>query len=137
MAETRALSEQLSLRGRLDRVDRSARGRGIIDYKTGAAPDLDVVQRGEAVQLPSYALLLEDVLRVEYLTMDAQRVASIAGLEGEVLERLKRDIHQRLVNVWQAAREGSPLPAWGDPATCERCDMDGVCRREAWSRQPY
>jgi ATP-dependent helicase/nuclease subunit B len=27
---------------------------------------------------------------------------------------------------------GTPLPAWGDEDTCRYCEMDGLCRKQAW-----
>ena len=49
----------LEVHGRLDRVDKSADGYAIIDYKTGLTPTKKSIVAGEQVQLPMYALLNE------------------------------------------------------------------------------
>jgi len=139
---------QLTLRGRLDRVDAGTDADsgapiiGIVDYKTGATPkDADVLN-GESIQLPFYALLAEDaggatVTQVEYLALDSARnatpVAKSKGiLEAEALDTLTQDIGARLNLLVDQITTGTPLPAWGDEMTCEYCQMSGICRREAW-----
>jgi len=121
-----------TLKGRLDRVDRGPDGCAIIDYKTGAIPKQADVDNGEEVQLPSYAMLLDSALqRVEYLKVD-QKVGSGPQLEGAALETLARATRERLVMVLTAIEQGAALPAWGDAATCRHCEMDGLCRQQAW-----
>jgi ATP-dependent helicase/nuclease subunit B len=122
------------LKGRLDRVDRTDDGgRAVLDYKTGNPPKQDAVDAGEAVQLPTYALLLEDVRRVEYLKLDAKgKVEPGAALEGEALETLTKEVAARLENDLNAIVEGQALPAWGDDQACRHCRMDVLCRRTTW-----
>lgn len=120
------------LKGRLDRIDRDADDRlAVIDYKTGAVPSAEQVDAGEAVQLISYAMLLDDVEQVEYLRLD-QQVRSLASIQGEALVTLRDAVRGRLIEVLTAMASGSPLPAWGDPETCGRCRMAGLCRRQTW-----
>jgi ATP-dependent helicase/nuclease subunit B len=121
------------LRGRLDRIDTGRAGQAVIDYKTGNPPPQDDVLDGEKVQLPCYALLAGATppARVEYLKLDGG-VTSGAQLEGEALARLAPAVGARLVQVLDAIERGAPLPAWGDPTACRYCDMDVVCRRQAW-----
>ena len=127
-----ALGNGRELKGRLDRIDRGAHGKAIIDYKTGNPPKQADVDSGEKVQLPSYALLTESPpARVEYLRLD-QKVATGAVLEGEALDSLGAAVRQRLVEVLCDIDNGAPLPAWGDSRTCEYCSMDGLCRRQTW-----
>ncbi len=129
----RTLATGQVLEGRLDRLDSGATGDAILDYKTGGIPKQDAVDSGEAVQLPSYALLAEHLpAQVEYVTVDGQ-VTSTRMLEGEALAQLTRDVQTRLVVLLEAIAAGTALPAWGDSTTCEHCDMDGLCRRQAWS----
>lgn len=128
----RPLTEHWQLRGRLDRVDRGAHGScAVIDYKTGAIPSAAEVQAGEAVQLVSYALLLDDVEQVEYLQLDKQ-IKSIARLEGEALAQLREDVGRRLLEMLEQISAGAALPAWGDQNICLRCPMAGLCRRQTW-----
>jgi ATP-dependent helicase/nuclease subunit B len=35
-----------------------------------------------------------------------------------------------------AIEAGDALPAWGDTGTCRYCEMDGLCRRQAWLVEP-
>jgi ATP-dependent helicase/nuclease subunit B len=126
------LDEQHTLKGRLDRIDTGHPGEAIIDYKTGTPPKQAEVDDGEKVQLPSYALLGDNFPeRVEYLKLDNQ-VISGASLEGEALAELAHAVKQRLVDVLQAIDTGTPLPAWGDAGTCRYCEMDALCRQQAW-----
>ena len=127
------LSPRLGLAGRLDRIDTHGDSLGIIDYKTGGVPDQDEVDQGEAVQLPSYALLAgESVRAVTYLKVDGEIDGRIR-LEGEKLCNLAEAVARRLETVIGAIDDGAALPAWGDARTCSYCEMDGICRRQAWS----
>lgn len=134
-AELRAeirLDKRRTLKGRLDRVDTGPSGESIIDYKTGTPPRQAEVDDGEKVQLPSYALLGDKFPeRVEYLKLD-KAVTGGAALEGTALAELAHAVRQRLVEVLQAIETGTPLPAWGDAATCRYCEMDALCRQQAW-----
>jgi ATP-dependent helicase/nuclease subunit B len=126
------LSSGQLLEGRLDRLDDSAGGQLIIDYKTGAAPDQDAVDCGEAVQLPSYALLLDDMPAcVQYVKLD-RKVSDGSTLSGPALSELSKQVRVRLETVLTQIEAGTPLPAWGDSQTCKYCEMDGLCRRQAW-----
>lgn len=123
-----------SIKGRLDRLDQSLDNKNyaIIDYKTGYTPTPAEVNNGEAVQLPFYALLLgEHIQRVEYLLVDKE-VKTKAMLEGEWLDELREQQQVRLTSIIEALHNGHELPAWGDEKTCGYCDMQGLCRRDAW-----
>jgi ATP-dependent helicase/nuclease subunit B len=123
-----------TLKGRLDRIDAAGGRLAIVDYKTGRSlPSQRDIDSGEAVQLPFYALLAEGpVARVEYLRLDEAPVRTAGALDGDELEVLRSAVAVRLERTQAAIASGQPLPAWGDPQTCRRCPMDGVCRREAW-----
>lgn len=130
--EIRALGAGLALKGRLDRIDRSADAFAILDYKTGATPRQTDVDTGEDVQLSSYALLIDAVIQVEYLKLDADKLHGSAQLQGARLESLAHAVGDRLIKTAEAIRSGAALPAWGDAQTCARCVLDGLCRRQAW-----
>ena len=128
----RTLAGGRTLEGRVDRVDNNADGRLIIDYKTGAAPDQAAVDSGEAVQLPSYALLLPELpAAVQYVKVDS-KVSDGSRLEGAALAELTGQVLARLEHVLGQIESGTPLPAWGDSNTCAHCEMDGLCRKQAW-----
>ncbi len=125
------------LTGRIDRIDSGKDGSLIIDYKTGTPPKQDEVDSGEAVQLPSYVLLEQSpTAAVAHVQLDRinNRPAVRTGsrLEGAELQDLASAVKIRLETVLAEITAGTPLPAWGDEATCRYCDMGGLCRREAW-----
>ncbi len=130
----RTLAPGLTLAGRLDRLDASAAGAAVIDYKTGTPPDQAEVDSGEAVQLPSYALLAPGVTQVGYLLLDDATVKTGALLEGEALAELTAAVRERLERLAAEIRAGRGLPAWGDARTCGYCEMDGLCRRPVWEQ---
>ena len=128
-----ALTPGISLKGRLDRVDRGVDGLGVLDSKTGTPPKQQVVDAGEAVQLPTYALLIEDSQRVEYLQLDKDQVKPGAALQGDELARLRDAVGERLLGLVARLRQGdSPMPAWGDEKACRHCAMAVLCRRGTW-----
>lgn len=126
---------RITLTGRIDRLDRGRDGYAIIDYKTGAVPARDPVERGEKIQLPFYALLLEpdDVAGAAFLALDEEGVREKTALDGETLVLLRDAIRERLLLLKRQLDAGAPLPAWGDMETCRICEMEGLCRRELWS----
>jgi ATP-dependent helicase/nuclease subunit B len=128
------LAAQLALKGRLDRVDRSASGAAVLDYKTGKPPAQAEVDTGEAVQLPTYALLLPEATRVEYLHLDRDKVSPGACLEGDALAQLRDAVGERLLRLVERVRTGTPMPAWGDEKACRHCAMAVLCRRGTWEQ---
>ncbi|WP_127476277.1 PD-(D/E)XK nuclease family protein [Sulfurivermis fontis] len=122
----------LTLKGRIDRLDRGPDGHGIVDYKTGTVPKDAEVHEGEAVQLPFYALLSDEAIaQAEYVALDGENVSARATLSAAELTALRDANAQRLRTLYEEIAAGRPLPAWGDSRTCRRCDMAGVCRRAA------
>jgi len=127
------------LNGVLDRIDASkddGTQMGIIDYKTGSTPTKIEINNGEAVQLPFYALLLDsDVKRVEYLAI-GEPLKTSGALEDDALSELMQAQSERLSTLFTQLQHGDAMPAWGDAKTCSYCDMDGICRRDAWQTDP-
>lgn len=134
---TVALDENLSLHGRIDRIEKRATGSalGLIDYKTGKPPRPDKVANGEDVQLLSYSLLLEHVSQVLYLGLDGRSgVDDKTLIEEETLVRLNAQVKQRLITAFRQLREQTEMRAFADAQTCRYCDAAGVCRRQVWER---
>lgn len=138
LCERNDLIDTITLRGRLDRIDHGIEGVAVVDYKTGRVATEDDVLQGEAVQLPFYALLAESdtrhVAQVEFLRMDEGKITSPVVLHGDALHQLREAIGQRIVTLFEQMRSGMPLPAWGDEKTCNRCNMEGLCRRQIWQQ---
>ncbi len=135
-AETR-LDEQVSLHGRLDRIDRhiDTGEVSIIDYKTGNAPRQDEVDCGENVQLASYSLLQAGTREVLYLSLDAKgdSVKTASSLSEDSLQQISEKVGARLKDMIEKLKHHHPMPAWGDEAVCQYCDFRGVCRKPHWS----
>ena len=132
-AQTRALSgTDVTLNGRIDRLDQKGTEWSIIDYKTGVTPDVSEVLAGEQIQLPFYRLLLDKtVTEALFLALDGG-VKEVARLDGVALSQLSQATQERLQELQQALHQGQALTAWGDEKTCRHCAMDGLCRKEMW-----
>lgn len=127
----------VTLRGRLDRVDRRETAAGaefaVLDYKTQSERALrDRIEvPGEDVQLPSYALLQGAVSETAFLSLDQEKPAPVAPkIEPADLAAQERE---RLIAVFGGVRAGSKLPAQGDDRTCAWCEMQGLCRKAYWA----
>jgi len=133
-------SKPLKLSGRLDRIDKGliddGDGLDVIDYKTGAISTNKDVETGEQVQLPFYHTLLQDdknqVSQVEYLEVKSDGVKTRAKLSGEKLESIAEESTNRLKEIFSQLHTEQGLPAWGDEKTCNRCNMQGICRKQMW-----
>ncbi|MEO8542685.1 MAG: PD-(D/E)XK nuclease family protein [Burkholderiaceae bacterium] len=125
----------LTLVGRIDRIDRAANGvRQVIDYKTESREKTNqrIRQPMEDSQLAFYAALLEDdTLEAMYLHIAESGPAKafvqpdIVSLRDQLVEAIRHDM------VRIAA--GAPLPALGVGAACDYCAARGLCRRDFWS----
>jgi len=127
----------ISITGRIDRLDRGTDEYRIVDYKTGAVSSRDLLLQGEEIQLPFYALLLdeENIAQALYLSIQDGKVTEKSVLDGETLAMLRTAVRKRLLLLKKLLDEETPLPAWGDAETCRLCDMEGLCRREMWTEQ--
>jgi ATP-dependent helicase/nuclease subunit B len=129
----RDFGERLRLKGRVDRVDRSAGALAVVDYKSGSPPARQDVLQGEAVQLSSYALLLPgDVAQLEYLQIGNAGVTASVCAAGDELDTLLAAVAQRLAGIDAALQQQAGLPAWGDDKVCAYCEFSGLCRRDTW-----
>lgn len=127
----------IELGGRLDRLDKNETGLSVIDYKTGKSASLSDIEQGEAVQLPFYALLAETELnkpvsQVSYLTLSS-KVKYGAQLSGDALDTISHQIGKRLTQIISDMSEGKKLTAWGDEDTCQYCNINRLCRKQAWN----
>lgn len=132
----RSLANGARLVGRVDRIDQHGDAVAVIDYKTGAVPKREAIERCEKIQLPFYALLAGDlgaVAAVSYLALDRTvREHSLNRDNG--LESVVAFLEERIGAVGLALNSGINLPAWADEGTCAYCDFSGVCRRGLWQR---
>ncbi len=130
---------ELTLTGRLDRIDHDGCRQALIDYKTGTPPRKDDVAQGEDIQLIHYALLAPQISEALYLHLDHSNrsepgIREAVRLDEDQLNPLRNAVEQRLNAIFHALRRGdSGLPAWSDENTCRHCPYPGLCRREQWA----
>jgi len=119
---------EITLHGRVDRVDTKADAHYVIDYKTGAASGLKKKLRNpaEAVQLPFYAWLCDAA--AAYLPINEAPVVPLE-LDGETdVDAISR----RLPDLLEALAAGAMLPAHGVDSVCQYCEARGLCRKGMW-----
>jgi ATP-dependent helicase/nuclease subunit B len=119
---------EITLHGRVDRVDQKGEARIVIDYKTGAASGLrkKLKDPGEAIQLPFYAWLAEAA--AAYLPINETPVAQIALDFDTDVDAISR----RLPELLEAIAAGAALRASGIDAVCQYCEARGLCRKGMW-----
>jgi len=119
---------EITLHGRVDRVDAKGDARYVIDYKTSAAQNLKNKLKApdEAVQLPFYAWLCEAA--AAYLPINEAPVAALE-LDGETDVAA---ISLRLPQLLEAIARHAALPAHGIDSVCKHCEARGLCRKGMW-----
>ena len=129
----------LELRGRIDRLDHGPEGqRQLLDYKTGSLQALQqkVKTPLEDTQLAFYAALLgqsdgaDEGLRATYLSLDDADAPR--EIEHPQVAQTVSVMLQGLAADWQRLRDGAPMPALGEGAVCQTCEVRGLCRRDHW-----
>tara|TARA_R110002049_G_scaffold73310_1_gene189544 strand:- start:1054 stop:3912 length:2859 start_codon:yes stop_codon:yes gene_type:complete len=128
------LSSDITLYGKIDRIDSDTTHYAVIDYKSGStAPSRKKVLNGETVQLPFYALLDKRITQAEYLALGTQGEAKSSALVKEAdLEQLKQDHLPRIESLIGQLRNQARLPANGEDGICRVCDYEGLCRKSHW-----
>lgn len=132
---TKAISENISIEGRLDRIDQADSKLAIVDYKTSSkTPSQTDVLTGEDIQLSSYALLLDNVQQTEYLRLDEAngKVSSGAKLVADDIKEITSQTHNRFLSLVKQIGDSTPLISNGDDDTCRFCSVSGLCRKDFW-----
>ena len=139
---------EVILRGRADRTDRNGDGLAIVDYKTGMVPTRRDLDDGEVPQLPLYAAMTAatgggggDGATPEWLLCRpfpgrderAEVRPKTGGGYADERSHFASLALGRLRDVLSALLSGAALPASGAPATCARCAIRGLCRRDHWA----
>lgn len=127
------VAPDVTIGGRIDRLDYDNGELSLIDYKTGKAPSKTRIASGESVQLLFYALLTEKRPReVIALELGVEGISSSSRLHNEELAGLLEEENKRLQTITSALADGAVMPAWGDTETCQYCEFEGICRKELW-----
>ena len=128
------LSDDLLIRGRIDRIDVLADASHVVrvlDYKTQDANMLrnKLKQAGEDVQLPFYAHVFE-ATEAAFISIEKDKVLAVEPPQ-DVAQLAHANI-ERLKQVFAQMRSGTPLPANGVDTVCVHCEMRGLCRKAEW-----
>lgn len=127
------LDNDLTLYGRIDRLDKAGQSHGrILDYKTGRPPHKNDVENGESVQFVHYALATDKKAdSLGYLALESNGKPIKANIildDDDNLPSILDTAAQRLRKVKQQIDTQTPMVAWGDETTCHFCQFSGVCR---------
>ena len=130
-------NDPLVLKGRIDRLDDAPHGKVVLDYKTGQVPDPESILSGEQCQLGFYTLLVDAVVGAAmFVCLREPPVKAAPAVVGTALTELRDRLLVRISVMANRLSHGTGLPAWGDRATCNRCDYERVCRKEFWIEEP-
>ncbi len=124
--------EGVNLRGRIDRLDIRGEEKRVLDYKTQSEQVLrnKLREPGEDVQLACYAYAHE-AADAAFVSIENGKVKVVEPSHD--MPQLSQLNAERLVNVMANLHAGAGLPANGINATCEYCEMRGVCRKGEWT----
>jgi len=126
---------ELTLIGKIDRMDKLADGRAlVIDYKTEARATTAerLKQPQEDTQLAFYAGLLEDdTLAAAYVNLGEKEPTRTYEQPGIVA--LRDELLDSIITDMARIARGTPLPALGEGKACEYCSARGLCRKDFWS----
>jgi len=128
------LTGELTLHGRIDRVDVQTQAEGavkVLDYKMMDATRLrnKLKEPGEDVQLACYAHVYE-ADEAAFISIEKDRVIAVAPQD---LPELAQANIERLLAVFAQMRAGAAMPAHGVDEACLYCEMRGLCRKSDWS----
>ncbi|MBU6468312.1 MAG: PD-(D/E)XK nuclease family protein [Betaproteobacteria bacterium] len=129
-------SQPLEIAGSIDRVDRrdidGSEQVEILDYKLRSSKQITKkdIELGEEVQLPFYTQLIDEfTVNASYVFLEDTpiKVVSVNNLT-----ELSELIIERWFVILNDTKSGIAWPANGDSQTCQRCQYQGICRRQYW-----
>ncbi len=145
-----SVTENLILRGRIDRVDTRAEDaeiKRVLDYKTNTVKQLQdkLKAPGEDVQLACYTYAQNNHSNSEskgsalsvnwnsaavFVSLDKEQVETVIPLQN--IDELAALNIARLEMLFQQLHSGAALPAHGVESACNHCEMNGLCRHGNW-----
>ncbi len=124
------LTDELTLHGRIDRVDVQADGAvRVLDYKMMEATRLrnKLKEPGEDVQLACYAHVYE-ADEAAFISIEKDKVIAVAPPQD--LPELAQANIERLTELFAQMRGGAAMPAHGVDEACAYCEMRGLVPQE-------
>ena len=123
--------EEVSLRGRIDRLDVKDDEKRVLDYKTQNDQLLrnKLKEPGEDVQLACYAFA-HKAGEAAFVSIESGKVKSV--MPPHDIAQLAWLNAERLESVMARIRSDVGLPANGIDQACVYCEMRGVCRKGEW-----
>ncbi len=123
--------------GRIDRIDRHGNATRIIDYKTSVYAQQSDIEAGVSIQLPLYALALEEHLAPDTNCTDARFVQigakkSLQGLFSKTVtwEERRENIRKQVAALVRGIRDGR-FPPTPHREMCRDCQDHRACRYES------
>ncbi|TVT50338.1 MAG: Inactivated superfamily I helicase [Denitromonas halophila] len=129
-ALTLADGDMVTLKGRLDRIDRGTDGAlAVLDYKARDTASLRrAVKDPEDGQLAIYAALMDEaVAQAGYVALDGDRVDTFA-LDDPAAAAAAHVA--RLTDLFERMGEGAAMIANGVGSACDYCSVRGLCRKD-------
>ena len=114
--------EGWSLRGVIDRIDKTTRGWRIIDYKSGRP----IARRRRDLQVALYALGAKSALNLEPLELEVVYLASGESVRVESVPALVRDAEEEGSEVAEGIRSGA-FPPRPERRRCRLCPYRLAC----------
>ncbi len=122
----------LTLSGIIDRIDRKSKDEySLIDYKTTQFVKLRkfINSPDEFTQLLFYvSLVSNNLLQASYLGLNKGSI-QLFDIEEDIKEFSEKNI-DRLKTIFSMLYQGKSMPANGSEASCNFCEMRGLCRKD-------
>ena len=125
--------------GRLDRIDETARGARVVDYKTGrGGTERQRLKAGTSVQLPVYQAAVRQALplRLEHIACAYRLVTRRGGFEDLPLPNDEAAVADRLRRLLEAVVRliDGGVFVRSTAGRCEYCDVGYACGLTSWAR---
>ncbi len=115
----------VTIKGRIDRIDRVDGGVEIIDYKTGGPKTLETIDKSDKEQLMLYQMAARDILglkpvRLTYYYLENQTQVSFIATDDDLLD-LQEKIIERVAGIRESKFNATP------GFHCKFCDFADIC----------